>query len=369
MVQPFIFGEARDGSKQGTLGGRISLMKQITIAGGGLAGLTLGIGLRKRGVPVVIVEAGTYPRRRVCGEFISGKGLEILEGEGLKELLVAEGARLVSSMKFVAGNGTGVMRELREPGLAFPRLKLDDLLARTFRALGGELKEGERWPQEVLPEGMVRATGRRIRPPVDGWRYFGLKAHARGAAMEAGLEVYLVEQGYVGLCQVREDLVNVCGLFRSQVALENLGATWPAFLKGPPDSPLGKRLRHAEFVPETFCSIAGLPWSPDAVEVRRECRIGDCLTMIPPVTGNGMSMAFESAAIAVPWLCAYSQGELSWEAASEGIGLQCATVFGRRIRWARVLHRALFEWVARKFLVGAVARYPRALNFLYGVTR
>ncbi|HZI32692.1 MAG TPA: NAD(P)-binding protein, partial [Candidatus Binatia bacterium] len=48
--------------------------KSITIVGGGLAGLTLGIGLRRRDVPVTILEAGEYPRHRVCGEFISGRG-------------------------------------------------------------------------------------------------------------------------------------------------------------------------------------------------------------------------------------------------------------------------------------------------------
>ena len=46
-------------------------MRAVTIIGGGLAGLTLGIGLRQRGVPVTISEAGDYPRHRVCGEFIS----------------------------------------------------------------------------------------------------------------------------------------------------------------------------------------------------------------------------------------------------------------------------------------------------------
>ena len=48
--------------------------EHLTIVGGGLAGLTLGIGLRQRGVPVTVYEAGRYPRHRVCGEFISGRG-------------------------------------------------------------------------------------------------------------------------------------------------------------------------------------------------------------------------------------------------------------------------------------------------------
>ena len=53
-----------------------------------MAGLTLGIALRKNQIPVVIFEAGKYPRHRVCGEFISGRGLEILEELGLKQKLL-----------------------------------------------------------------------------------------------------------------------------------------------------------------------------------------------------------------------------------------------------------------------------------------
>lgn len=67
-------------------------MKPITIVGGGLAGLTLGVGLRQRGVPVAIHEAGHYPRHRVCGEFISGRGQATLARLGLRELFDQAGA-------------------------------------------------------------------------------------------------------------------------------------------------------------------------------------------------------------------------------------------------------------------------------------
>ena len=35
------------------------------VVGGGLAGLTLGVALRQRDVPVTLCEAGSYPRQRV----------------------------------------------------------------------------------------------------------------------------------------------------------------------------------------------------------------------------------------------------------------------------------------------------------------
>ena len=66
--------------------------KPITVVGGGLAGLTLGIGLRQRGIPVTVWEAGHYPRHRVCGEFISGRGQGTLARLGLRERLDEVGA-------------------------------------------------------------------------------------------------------------------------------------------------------------------------------------------------------------------------------------------------------------------------------------
>ena len=61
----------------------MAALKPITIIGGGLAGLTLGIGLRRRGIPATILEMGDYPRHRLCGEFISGGGRQVLERLGL----------------------------------------------------------------------------------------------------------------------------------------------------------------------------------------------------------------------------------------------------------------------------------------------
>ena len=63
---------------------------------------------------------------------------------------------------------------------------------------------------------------------------------------------------------------------------------------------------------------------------------GDTLTMTPPVTGNGMAMAFESAEMAVEPLAAYSHGRLNWTQAQQQIARRCAAAFSRRLaetRW------------------------------------
>src|SRR5204862_7913249 len=71
---------------------KMAELKPINIIGGGLAGLTLGIGLRRREIPVTLWETGAYPRHRVCGEFISGQGQEVLARLHLREKLIQAGA-------------------------------------------------------------------------------------------------------------------------------------------------------------------------------------------------------------------------------------------------------------------------------------
>ena len=58
-------------------------MKKVTIIGGGIAGLSAGIALRQRGVPITVIESKEYPRHKVCGEFVSGRGLEVLSSIGI----------------------------------------------------------------------------------------------------------------------------------------------------------------------------------------------------------------------------------------------------------------------------------------------
>src|SRR5262245_11928404 len=104
--------------------------KPITIAGGGLAGLTLGIGFRRHEVPVTIFEAGGYPRHRVCGEFINGRGLEVLNQLALRPLLEDAGAVPAVTARFISGSNCSPTRRLAAPALCLSRYSLDALLAR-----------------------------------------------------------------------------------------------------------------------------------------------------------------------------------------------------------------------------------------------
>jgi len=329
-------------------------LKPIRIIGGGLAGLSLGIGLRRKGIPVAISEAGHYPRHRVCGEFISGRGQETLARLGLEESLLTAGGVLAETAAFFLGDQSSPVRRLPRPALCLSRFKMDALLAEHFRGAGGDLHENERCREESYDEGMVRATGRRLQARDEGWRWFGLKVHARNVALAADLEMHGSRDGYVGFCRLREGEVNVCGLFRRAASSREPVPRWQELLRGEPGTVLDERMRGAVFDEKSFCSVAGFSLRPQRATARPECSIGDALTMIPPVTGNGMSMAFEAAELGIEPLAAYSRGETTWAAAREAVARACDVAFTRRLTSARWLQWMMLTPLLRTAL-GAVA--------------
>jgi 2-polyprenyl-6-methoxyphenol hydroxylase-like FAD-dependent oxidoreductase len=309
--------------------------------GGGLAGLSLGIALRRESVPVTLWEAGHYPRHRVCGEFINGDGQDVLERLGLRDAVVAAGGLAGRTAAFFTEEEASPIRSLARTALCVSRFTLDALLADIFRKCGGELREGHAWRDAACGEGVVRASGRRKAGQENGYRWFGLKVHAQNVALKADLEMHVAPNGYVGLCRV-DKAVNVCGLFRRPVHGANPFRSWKEMLRGAAGSFLHERLAGAIFEEGSFCSVAGLDLKPRRGAGREECCVGDALTMIAPVTGNGMSMAFESAAMALSPLCAYSRGELSWAQAQQTVARRCDETFARRLIWARVLQWMMF---------------------------
>src|SRR5215472_5756315 len=99
--------------------------RPITIVGGGLAGLTLGIGLRQREIPVVVWEAGNYPRHRVCGEFISGNGPAVLGRLGLDKLFLEAGAIEANTAAFISGANRSPVRKFPASALCLSRYSMD----------------------------------------------------------------------------------------------------------------------------------------------------------------------------------------------------------------------------------------------------
>jgi menaquinone-9 beta-reductase len=311
------------------------LRGNITIAGGGLAGLSLGIALRNRGVPVSVIEAGRYPRHRVCGEFISGVSGETLDFLGISGCF--HDALRHRSLAWHDRGHLLLTDELPAPALGISRHRLDLRLRDCFLALGGALATGMRARPDPA-EGLVWAAGRRNAKG----RWIGLKTHVR-MPTRTDLEMHSGSNGYAGLAGVEEGWTNVCGLFLLEKGIAATGSgLLPAYLEAGGNHDLAERLRSSEWREGSLSAVAGFETGRQP-EMPGLLRVGDAAEMIPPFTGNGMTMAFESARLAVEPLVSWSGGACSWERAREAIRVAALRCFRRRMWSASLAHPLLFR--------------------------
>jgi hypothetical protein len=315
-------------------------MKPVEILGGGLAGLSLGLALRRAGPPVVLHEAGDYPRHRVCGEFITG--LDAATRRTLRLDAFLSDARAHHEVAWFRRDAVFHRHALPAPALALSRHALDHQLAIAFVASGGELRTRSR-PAAVTAPGRVFAHGRQ--PALDS-PWLGLKVHARRLALSAPLELHLGDRAYVGLCSIEQDRVNICGLFHRRPELRvDRSQALLAHLRASGLGPLADRLAAAGLDPDSHCAVAGLAFGPSprpAADLDR-LRLGDAHALIPPFTGNGMSMAFRSAALALEPLLAWSRGQLEWSSAVARVRASLHARFRLRLASSALLHPALLH--------------------------
>ena len=159
--------------------------------------------------------------------------------------------------------------------------------------------------------------------------------------------------GYVGLAKIEGEKVNICGLFKQRRSTGAKGTgLLLAVLRGASLNALADRLEGADLEESSFCGVAGFQ---TGAQEGPSFRIGDAAVMIPPFTGNGMSMAFESAECALQPALNYASGRSSWTEAGAAAAAVQADRFRRRMTTANLLHRFLLNPTGLK-LLGALAR-------------
>jgi flavin-dependent dehydrogenase len=334
--------------------------RPLEIIGGGLAGLALAGALRRAGAEVTLFEAGSYPRHRVCGEFIAGLSARTTARLGLGPLL-ADALRH-REVAWCRDGSPIAVQPLPAPALGISRHTLDARLAQAFVAAGGDLRTRERVTELAPRPGRIFATGRRPGSGSSGW--LGLKVHALGLELQRDLEVHLGDDAYVGLSAVEGGRVNVCGLFRRRRIGAKEVLVLPAYLRAAGLGALADRLARAELDPESFSAVAAVAFDRRVPAQDRVC-LGDACAMIPPFTGNGMAMAFQSAEAALTPLLDYARGRSDWAAARRAIHSALRRRFRLRLASAGVLHPYLLRPPRQRWLMAMSRAHLLPLRPLY----
>jgi 2-polyprenyl-6-methoxyphenol hydroxylase-like FAD-dependent oxidoreductase len=139
-------------------------------------------------------------------------------------------------------------------------------------------------------------------------------------------------------------------LFRVDRSIAASGANLlPAYLEKGGNRDLAAALRAAEWREGSFSAVAGFELGHQT-PLPGLLTLGDAESMIPPFTGNGMSMAFQAAECAVGPLVAWSRGGQSWQDAANTVRSAVTRRFRRRLAVAGALHPVLLAAGGRSLL-------------------
>ncbi|MFZ2315024.1 MAG: FAD-dependent oxidoreductase [Gammaproteobacteria bacterium] len=115
------------------------------IIGGGPSGATAALLLAKAGWSVAIVEKKTFPRRKVCGEFISATSLPLLQKLGIAQLYLTKGGPEVRRVGLFASDSMLISKmpplnhSVHRWGRALGREHLDTVLLAAAESAGATL--------------------------------------------------------------------------------------------------------------------------------------------------------------------------------------------------------------------------------------
>ena len=202
------------------------MLHDAVVIGAGPAGSAAARLLAEAGWHVALVEKAAFPRRKVCGEFISTTSMPVLKACGVAARFIEEAGPPVTRLGIYAGKAILAQRRERVWGRALGREHLDLMLRDAAVAVGAELYE----PVEVT--GLAHDNGvwtcalddgrslsaRNVIAACGSWNakgpfavastaphrsdLFAFKAHFTGAALPAGLMPLLAfPGGYGGLVE------------------------------------------------------------------------------------------------------------------------------------------------------------------------
>ena len=375
------------------------MIYDVIIVGAGLSGASAAIALAKRGLQVLAIEAGDFPRHKVCGEFLSPESKAVLQRLGVLENLMAAGAHSINAARIVAPNGRAIRTPIPGGALSLSRWQLDAILAAAIVENGADLqtqtrvksieREGEEFllhtfNQTLRARRVIAAPGRnstalqRVKDE-NLTKYVGLKTHLWGAEVSPHLvELHTWRGGYCGLSRIEGGRVNACLLARYDfIAGRAPNEVWRDLLKDLPCLKL--RVRHAELAMPWLATanITFAPPQPLANATASTCSdengevlcAGDAAGFIHPLTGDGMAMALHGGELAAATVASSLRGELELCEMATVYDAAWQREFGARLKWASRLQSVLIEPERTAPALSLAAHWPRLAQWAVARTR
>ncbi|MCV4230772.1 NAD(P)/FAD-dependent oxidoreductase [Virgibacillus sp. LDC1] len=374
----------------------MSKQADVIIIGAGVAGTSCALQLAKQGHRTILLDRQSFPRHKTCGEFMSPETQEMLDYLGVH--LMGEEVK-PSSMdyaKIVMSHGGEINAPLPGQATGISRYELDRLLHENAVNAGAEIVTGTtvtgiqklgdhryevdarqgnervRYEARVVIGAYGTKKPRSVAPAEeyrDDTVYVGVKSHFSGITIPARVELYFCDGGYVGISPIENGTVNVAALL-SLNSVQGSGKSVPDILRAASrtNRRLAERMAEGEPVSGTQVSIAPLRLSHTPHPWSEYPHIGDAMLMLPPLCGDGMSVALRSSLLCSGWTDKYLKGEINFVQWRKQYTLEANRTFTELLRRARRIQNLAFAKTNR-FYPGIARMIPGLASYIVKATR
>ncbi|RRO20124.1 NAD(P)/FAD-dependent oxidoreductase [Flavobacteriaceae bacterium 14752] len=357
---------------------------QVCIVGGGLAGLVSAIHLAQQNIEVVLFEKHTYPRHKVCGEYISKEILPYLNSLDIS--LFKHQAVDITHLKLSHQSGQSLEQKLPLGGIGISRYEIDQLLAQKAKAEGVNIIHDEVLEttfeekyffvqsknHKLKSDFVIAAHGKRSGFDKTLSRNFiqqktpwiGIKAHYKTENFDENfVGLHNFKGGYCGLSMVENRHINLCYLvhqneFKKYKSIEKFnqnGLTQNPHLKN--------FLSQSEPVFEKHLSISQISFQNKPTVQNHILFAGDAAGLIHPLCGNGMAMAIHSAKLLSEQILKFYRNEkISRTQVENNYQNLWHQTFNKRLIYGKMIQNILLKPQLSSNLIKLVSKSPFILK-------
>ena len=351
----------------------------VIIAGGGLAGLTAALELSRNGIGVMVIEKSSYPRHKVCGEYVSKEVVPYLTQLGV----TLETGVSIDQFVLTTQKGRAFSFKLPLGGVGISRYALDHLLYLKC------LEEGVHVSFDTVTElnfvkdqfevktlntssyhakFVIAAYGKRSNLDKSLKRPFffkkspwlAVKAHYDYPEFPVNhVTLHNFEGGYCGLSKTETGAVNMCYLasyknFSQYKKIEDFNRD---VLSRNPN--LKHFFESAKPLWQNPLSIAQVSFEKKNAVEDHILFCGDTAGLIHPLCGNGMAMAIHSAKLAAECIAKFfSIPGFTRDSLEREYRQHWKKEFDQRMRLGRTIQHILLRDTLSRSLIAGLARFP-----------
>lgn len=362
---------------------------QVSIIGGGLAGLTLAIQLADAGYSCILFEKNKYPFHKVCGEYVSMESWNFLErlGLNLSELNLPK----INRLHISSPSGKLLKHKLDLGGFGISRFLLDNLLSEIAKNKGVRVLDDCR-VNDVKFDGKefvldsskgsfsseicVGAWGKKsnldtklnrefTKENKNEKNYVGIKYHVRLDFPNDLIELHNFESGYCGISKIENNESCLCYLTDSKNFKKHNGDIKKMEEQIVMQNPFLKK----HFTASTFLFKKPLAISQITIGYKKAVEnnifmLGDAAGNIAPLSGNGMSIAMRSSFHLNNLLKYYFDKKINREELEKQYGVFWYKQFKKRINFSKFLQKLLKNKSLTNFAIAILKGVPFLRNMI-----